>query len=436
MFSSNSRIFKVIVFWSVWGITFTLLQINGRTYSTGDSVPYRYLPEALLDHGTFLLDAFPQLTNPRYYAVIRNPYGHLISKKPVFPGILEVPVLIIWRSFKESPMNTMERISMGKVTMSIMAALAAACLSISLLGRVRTWLSLAAGIALIAATPFWFTAMDCWPHPVLGFANAASLALLRRRDRLISWGLIGLLQGMAIATRLGAFPVLIIFFLAAILSGSGDPLRRRIVRWISMLVGLAGPLIFLIWYNNHYFGNIMAGGFRNHLKGLLRLPFEGIAGLLFSPAKGLFLYSPLLLWALAGYSWRNRQVSFESRIAAIGFATHLVFWASYADWWGGWAWGPRYLAEVLPFAVFLSTLHFEACLAHSRTSRHAALILTCLLALCSFGIQITGAFFWNGDYHLQFDKGWGKGRHWVWESPYEPVWRLQRLSKQTQGFFY
>jgi hypothetical protein len=44
------------------------------------------------------------------------------------------------------------------------------------------------------------------------------------------------------------------------------------------------------------------------------------------------------------------------------------------------------------------------------------------LAIVSLAIQLVGIFKWDSRYHGTFDKGWGAGRNWVWQAPYEPLW--------------
>ena len=72
---------------------------NGKTLGSGDTLPARYLPLALLQDGTFHLDAFPILYDERaregridglpYYLVRAK--GHYVSWYPVGAPLLAVP---------------------------------------------------------------------------------------------------------------------------------------------------------------------------------------------------------------------------------------------------------------------------------------------------------------------------------------------------------
>jgi hypothetical protein len=88
--------------------------------------------------------------------------------------------------------------------------------------------------------------------------------------------------------------------------------------------------------------------------------FEGLAGLLFSPGKSVFLYVPLLLalpFAVAPFARR-----FRAEAALIGLLTVITLVQSslWWIWWGGWGWGPRFLVPLMPFLVLpLGVLLYE-----------------------------------------------------------------------------
>jgi hypothetical protein len=74
------------------------------------------------------------------------------------------------------------------------------------------------------------------------------------------------------------------------------------------------------------------------------------AGLLISPSRGLFVYSPVLLFALPGlaHSLRSGSAPTLRLMTAAGLCTFAMY-GFVATWWGGWVYGPRYMADILPF---------------------------------------------------------------------------------------
>lgn len=437
---------NILIIASVFVIVFCLLQFNGQLYGVGDSVPYRYLPMAILEHKTFRLDAFPQLANPKYYAVVRDKDGCLISKKPVSPALFEIPFYLLMTKIKGGKLtNIMELIYVGKLTMVFCLAMTCALLTAVLLHFSNKWLAFIGGIGLAFATPIWFTAMDCWPHPLLAMLKIACLFLILRRNENWVWFIIGFLQATAITVRLGAIAVAVVFLIASFWSNA-ESFRKRSVRLFMFLLGTVLPLFLLGFYNYHYFGDPFTSGFKGQAADRIILPFEPIMGYLVSPAKGILLYAPILLLMLfcrgracscpniragmrAGASpaptiFDDLKILINLSIAA--FTMNLLFWSFYADWWGGWSFGPRYLTEAMPFAIFLTVIGFQNLLSSTKYKK-AVIIISIILLIFSFAVQMIGMFSWNGDYHMQFDKGWSEGSDWVWTAPYEPIWRAKNL---------
>lgn len=80
----------------------------------------------------------------------------------------------------------------------------------------------------------------------------------------------------------------------------------------------------------------------------------GLAGVLFSPSRGMFVYSPFLIFAIWGAceAWKRRDLV-ELRPLSVSV---LLLWgvhAHYYDWWGGYSYGYR---QVVDSTVFLSVL--------------------------------------------------------------------------------
>jgi hypothetical protein len=84
-------------------------------------------------------------------------------------------------------------------------------------------------------------------------------------------------------------------------------------------------------------------------------------GLTFSPARGLFSFSPhLLIGALAlGLSWRLRTDRFWWCMWAWIIA-HLAVIARFDPWWGGFGYGPRLLADTLPAWMLVLVFAWQA----------------------------------------------------------------------------
>ena len=83
---------------------------------------------------------------------------------------------------------------------------------------------------------------------------------------------------------------------------------------------------------------------------------HGAYGLLFSPNRGLFVFSPVLLAALA-VPFVSSRFSPEQRVLVVAYGLGAVGYSllvAKLTTWGTFGWGPRYLVPVLPI-LFLMT---------------------------------------------------------------------------------
>ncbi|MEP6593369.1 MAG: hypothetical protein ABJC51_06745, partial [Acidobacteriota bacterium] len=80
-----------------------------------------------------------------------------------------------------------------------------------------------------------------------------------------------------------------------------------------------------------------------------------LAGLLISPSRGLLIFSPVVLVAAAGVRSALRETwASPLRWCAAALAIQYLVYGSYAVWWGGHTYGPRYMLDLLPLTVPLA----------------------------------------------------------------------------------
>jgi hypothetical protein len=133
--------------------------------------------------------------------------------------------------------------------------------------------------------------------------------------------------------------------------------RRRVVAYAA---GVAMPLSGLLLYNKVVFETW--SGFTAlqrtdaaHAGGAWQTPvLEGLLGILFSPSRGLFFYTPLALFALYGARRVFAQPGWARlRPLALAAIPLVLTYAKWSNWWGGWCYGPRLLIDLLPIACLL-----------------------------------------------------------------------------------
>ncbi len=78
--------------------------------------------------------------------------------------------------------------------------------------------------------------------------------------------------------------------------------------------------------------------------------YVGFLGHLFSPSRGLFVFSPfLLLTAVAYIVYSKRLLMDRESIYVISWILlHIAISSQSVVWWGGWSFGPRLLTETIP----------------------------------------------------------------------------------------
>lgn len=131
-----------------------------------------------------------------------------------------------------------------------------------------------------------------------------------------------------------------------------------------------------------------------HLQFEPKVLFEGAYGLLLSPGKSLFLYSPILLmlplfWHKVPKKYLPEVVSFVLLTILFVFFYGKAWILGAANqfspiWYGGNVWGPRYIAPLIPFLMILTMMAVFA-----LTKLQKWLVVVPLVIL-SFGVQLVG----------------------------------------------
>jgi hypothetical protein len=186
---------------------------------------------------------------------------------------------------------------------------------------------------------------------------AAAWALLRYRDRgdFTSLALGGGLAGLAVLTKPTNGIALPAFLLYAVWVFLRRPRPGRltlhdvVLAVLAFGVPLAAFLAFLGLFDYVRFGNPLDIGHVAYSLQFNTPLWEGLYGLLASPGKSLFLFSPiLLLWPFALPAFLRRHPA-EALLCLAVSGSVLVVHATYIMWYGGTCWGPRYIVPLVPF---------------------------------------------------------------------------------------
>lgn len=359
---------------------FALLVYNAnlRDISTGDSFPARFLPLALLCHGTLYLGPVAEAVRMEHQGGPREAYwlvaargGRVASRYPIVMPLLVTPLYVPtalylahhgWGNLRDVEIA-------GELTEKAAAAAVAALCSALMYLLLRRQLPRGRALLLTAAFAFgtetWaISSQALWQHGAAElFATVALLAAtgMPTRRALAAAGAAG---GLLIATRPPDLILAAGFAVYAALWAR----PRRMALWF--VAGAAVPLALLAAYDYAVFGTIH-GGYGVDAGSILLYPlWPGLAGELFSPGKGILVYMPFLLFLLLlpiglrrplaepdpAQATPDLRTGPSTRALALcvaaAAALQILFYAK-ADWRAGWCYGPRFATDMLPLLVWL-----------------------------------------------------------------------------------
>lgn len=348
------------------------------------------LSAAIVEQGTLSIDAYAPNTGdyalfngrrysdkapglsflgvPVYFVVSRVTQPEVVQNFIVSLGRAPAAAPTINRSSDQVSRAELVFASRIALTTWLIVGLSSALLGVVLfyfLGRLNYPLRWRAFAVLIygLATPAFTYSAAFYGHQVaavLLFGAFAWLVALRvRRARSIEWLIIGGLLGYAVITE---YPAVLI---AAFIGLYAIWITRRVPSIILIAVGGLIPIGLWGAYNTAIFGTPFALGYEYtanpYWSAILSSGFlsanvptlETLWGLTFSPFRGLFFASPILLLNLPGLVFLRRSIfhaEWATTLAIVlGF---FVLVSASAQWWGGWSAGPRYLVPLLPFLIW------------------------------------------------------------------------------------
>jgi hypothetical protein len=307
-----------------------------------DTVAIRLIPASLISEIDFDLDEFPQT---RELLTIHHVDGHRYSHHPVGCGVLLAP---LYFALSVTGMDIVGDDYKRQLVASVVASLLCA---LTVLTVYSTYAPRSCIRSLFVSSLLAFGTMmlsvcneDVWMHTFGVFFMSVCVMCLERSSgnpALLGW--MGLPAGLLFFVR-PANGVLVAVLIVAVLI--------RNWRRLPLFGSLAAPFfLFTFVYNYIHFGNFIEGGYAIEHQCLWTVsgfPLR-LLGLLISPARGLFVYSPLLMLSAAGFAPGVDRNSWFSRcILGALIVGHTALYASYSLWWGGRCYGPRFLIEILP----------------------------------------------------------------------------------------
>ena len=365
---------------------------NMRLIAAGDTYPARYLPFGILRYGSVLLDPIAGVTaqgRVHPYWIVPVPGGHAVSLYPVVLPVLVAPLYVPAVAYLELSGWTPHRLDrvariMEKVTASLLAAACTALMYLLLRRRAGPGDGLLLALAFAFGTNTWMIGGQAlWQHGLAELLLAGALLLLAgpcTAGRALAAGaLLGLLAGnrppdAVLAAALGLYGLR--------WAGRRAPL---------LAAAAAVPAGLVLVYNLAATGRLGGAYWLSGDASFFHHPLlPGIAALLVSPARGLFVFSPFLLLLPfgVGRALRDPGTRGLTLAAGAGVIVQVLLYAK-SEWRAGAAWGPRWLTDMLPLLFWMLAPVVVAL-------RGAGRLAFVLATGAAIAIQAIGAFWYTG----------------------------------------
>ncbi|MBX7191371.1 MAG: hypothetical protein K1X94_04910 [Sandaracinaceae bacterium] len=364
---SRSRIVSALAF-----CVFAYLYVFpyfGRVNNPNENVRF-YMTAAIVEDGTYHIDGPRQRWGWVNDAAVYE--GHYCSVKAPATSFLGVPAYWAYRelaSLRGVPFDRVTALWAVRVFASVLPALL-------FLAFYYRWLARRGGepvirdavfVSLALGSMFYAYAILFVTHTLSAVAAFGAFMILRdaRHAKTIGWAeawLAGVLAALVTATEYPGFPATLVLSLYALVA----------VRPWKKLVGFAAggivPTLAVLHFHSVCYGSPFTPGHRylenddfrdamhSGFYGADAIHWEAMGGLLFDPAYGLFLTTPIFFLAFFGvpavFARKRERLDVLVALAVCGSTYVLITLMN--NWRGGWTVGARYLALAVPFAGWLA----------------------------------------------------------------------------------
>ena len=420
-------------------LVFCLYAVYLLTYRGGfhsiDEVSMFAVTESMVKFGQLNTDqvAWTQWTTSQREAQgFFGPDGHVYSKKGPVLSLAMAP--LYWLGLVIPGIGMLQTVSLVNLIVTA-ATMGLLYLTVRRLGF-GEWVALGTALVCGLATIAWVYSKYLFSEPLAGLLLlGAAYLVVAFRQQGAYWRvtLAGVLMGLTVATRANNLFVVPVFALCVgVIGGQGwpaAPLRRqgttagaglswrnrppgqgqgcqppcgirglpparagwvrhllsvRTVLSLSFyLIGLMPSALLLGGYNWLRSGNPFHTGY--DLTIFSPDVLGGLYKLLFSPLRGLFVYSPVLILSLPGLIWLWRRNRAEAGLIGGIVAVTLLLFAAWASG-EGLSWGSRFLVPLVPLLCLSLAPVMERALNRDIT----VAVLLGALSVVSFIIQVLG----------------------------------------------
>ncbi len=326
---------------------------------------------AVVEHGNLQIDSYLQQAS--WESVDKAFYnGHYYGDKAIGSWLVAVPVyFLLYKIFGLLSSVAIKHILTAVIMGGAFTTTGVVLYRSAGLVTSSTWKALLAALGLSLGTMLWPYSAVYYGHVLAAmFVAIAFYLLLRMRmqpeevsQRGLFWA--GLAMGGAFITDYTTALIIagLLIYAVYILRAQGAVGILR--SGTAGLLGAAIPLSFMLAYNRLVYGSIISLGYNYEATPLcaagsgFSLPNPTVLyHITIDPKFGLFWQSPVLLLTFVGLAsaLKLKRLRAEVLLSFYAMASLMLMDAGFCYWWGGSAFGPRYLIVALPLLIVPLTL--------------------------------------------------------------------------------
>ncbi|MBU1110535.1 hypothetical protein KKB83_02880 [Patescibacteria group bacterium] len=377
--------FAILVFFVV-----LIAHSMSRNITSFDSRWVIFTSMSIISEGNTDLDEYQEVLEANGYYGVEQVNGHYYSIFPIGTSVLAVPFVFVIKALGFPVLQSFTEVEV--FIASFLVALA------SVFVYLTAWRKAGSGIAGLVAlvfafcTSMWSTASrGLWQHgpSVLMLALALYLLLAGKKNpKLVPLAALPLACAFIIRpTNIVSIIVLSFYVLRFH--------RRAVFKYLLLALLVAAPFVY---FNYQTYGGVLPPYYAPGRVGETAFIGEALMGNLISPGRGLYIFSPVLLFSIAGMGLMLKSKERGEKALAICALLIIIFhWlvvSSFPHWWGGHCFGPRYMTDILPHLAFFLVPVFQWTFKRDELRKAIVLSVFSLLAGFSFFVHYRGANDW------------------------------------------
>ncbi len=403
--------------------------VNKLYIQSEDTLPAMFFPVTVLKDKTVYLDnyyqmmihAYPQPDDktfakgltPFYVKKVLQNDGSIryISAFPLISGLLAFPVYAI-PILAGMQITWFNLAVLSHLTSAIVVA-SSGYFFFSLLKKHFSLSDIESGLItcvyLFATINFSLVSQGLWQHGPVELFTILGLSAFFDKKYFQS----GAYLGLAVLSRPTALLSYGFIFLFFLYKQYFVDKKFDFVGVSKYVLGLLPSVLFFAFYTQVYYQGIQNNGYADQIITEWRSNIlEGFFGLWVSPSKGLLIYSPIFIFSILGAYYAAIKVKLDKSFAKyICFSfvvlVHTLVLGKWKHWYGGWSFGYRMAADIIPYLVLLLVPFIKS----EYYSKYKYIFYT--LLIISVIIQLYGLVFFDGIWHAAYDRGYEQTA-WLW----------------------